>query len=88
MIVYDDAGLPTEREMGSTINNAFYNQIREIFRNLTHLNADCLFEVIRQKFIQINNGSQYSFDNINAVCWTFGCMSGISDKSVENVYFI
>lgn len=55
---------------------ALYKAMREVLIYLTHLNPDDMEHIMQGKLMRQMDGSEWSFNNLNKLCWAVGSISG------------
>ena len=53
-----------------------YKSMREVLVYLTHLNVQDTEAIMAGKLARQMDGSEWSWDNINKLCWAIGSISG------------
>jgi exportin-1 len=59
---------------GETI--VIYKQMRELLVYLTHLDVGDTESILTEKLSKQIDGSEWSWNNLNTLCWAIGSISG------------
>src|ERR1700731_1448204 len=60
---------------------ALYKQMRELLVYLTHLDVIDTKAILSEKLAKQADGSEWSWKNLNSLCWSIGSISGSMGKS-------
>ena len=88
LIVIDENGQPTKEIIKDSENYALYEVMRELMINLTLLDWENTRQILTSKLEKQLDGSEWSFDNINSLCWAIGSISGTLKEAEEKNFLI
>ena len=72
----------------NTENNSLFETMKDLMINLTRLNWENTKYVIEERMEKIMDGSEYSYENLNSLCWAAGSISGTLPDDEERNFFI
>ncbi|KAM0675029.1 Exportin-1 [Gurleya vavrai] len=86
----------TENEYGEIVKEKmiesekieFYKTMKETFFYLAFLNKDFTIKNIYEKISSLFRGEGFSYDLMNRVCWSAGCVAGAFDEKEESDFFV
>lgn len=79
----------TVREIVKESDTAtLYKSMREILVYLTHLDVDDTEDILTEKMLQQVDGSEWSWDKLNSLCWAIGSISGAMSEKTEGQFLI
>ena len=86
MIVENDEGEIVREVMKESDTITLYKSMREVLVYLTHL--DCLNteQIMSDKLTKQVDGSEWSWGNLNQLCWAIGSISGAMSKLVGHCF--
>lgn len=58
-----------------------YKSMRELLVFLTHLDVFDTEVILTEKLAKQMDGSEWSWNNLNTLCWAIGSISGVMSKS-------
>ena len=58
-----------------------YKQMRELLVYLTHLDVQDTETILTEKLAKQVDGSEWSWQNLNTLCWAIGSISGAMSAS-------
>lgn len=87
LIVIED-GIPVKQNLQDTENNSLYDLLKEVLTNLSKLNWDDMTKILLEKLNKQLDGSEWSYDNLNSICWAIGSISGSAPDSEERIFLI
>jgi exportin-1 len=58
-----------------------YKQMRELLVYLTHLDVGDTESILTEKLSKQIDGSEWSWNNLNTLCWAIGSISGAMSES-------
>ncbi|KAL4493983.1 hypothetical protein ABPG72_022000 [Tetrahymena utriculariae] len=82
VLIVIEEGVPVKEELVDTENNSLYDLLKEILINLSKLDWSDMSRILLSKLEKQLDGSEWSYDNLNSLCWAIGSISG-SVKSEE-----
>jgi exportin-1 len=62
---------------------ALYKSMRELLVYLTHLDVVDTETILTEKLSKQIDGSEWSWNNLNTLCWAIGSISGAMSKWLE-----
>ena len=91
LITIDENGIPKRETQRYAESTQLYETIRDIFRNYAIVNWTYFKDILEAKLNKQFDGSEWSFNNLNSLCWAVGTLS--NTLSMENeksfvVYFL
>ncbi len=57
-----------------------YKSMRELLVYLTHLDVNDTENILTEKLAKQVDGSEWSWNNLNTLCWAIGSISGAMSK--------
>jgi exportin-1 len=88
LIVEDENGDIVRETTKDTDVIAQYKTMRDTLVYLTHLNPDDTESIMLQKLTQQVDGSQWSWNNLNTLCWAIGSISGAMSEDEEKRFLV
>ena len=88
LIVIDEFGNPTKEVIRDSENFALYEIMKDLMVNLTLLDWENTRQILTSKLEKQLDGSEWSFDNINSLCWAIGSISGTLKEAEEKNFLI
>ena len=76
IIVEDDNGDIVREETKDTDAIVLYHDMRKTLIYLTHLDPNDTQNLMIEKLYKQCNGSEWSWNNLNTLCWAIGSISG------------
>lgn len=76
LVVENEEGELIREFVQESDNIALYKSMRELLVYLTHLNMKETLSVLTGKLEKQMDGSEWSWNNLNALCWAVGSISG------------
>lgn len=58
-----------------------YKSMRELLVFLTHLDVNDTEIILSEKLSKQMDGSEWSWNNLNTLCWAIGSISGVMSES-------
>lgn len=80
LIVEDENGEIVREHIKETDNLALYKSIRELLIYLTHLDCEDIENIMTEKLAHQIDGTEWSWANINKLCWAVGSISGAMSR--------
>jgi len=88
LIVEDENGDIVRETTKDTDVIAQYKTMRETLVFLTHLNCDDTESIMLAKLTLQVDGSQWSWQNLNTLCWAIGSISGAMSEDEEKRFLV
>ena len=88
LIVEDENGDIVRETTKDTDVIAQYKTMRDTLVYLTHLNPDDTESIMLQKLTEQVDGSQWSWNNLNTLCWAIGSISGAMAEDEEKRFLV
>ena len=76
MIVENEEGEIVREFMKESDTIVLYKQMRELLVYLTHLDVQDTETILTEKLAKQVDGSEWSWQNLNTLCWAIGSISG------------
>ena len=88
MIVEDENGQIVREVLKDSDSVVLYKSMREALIYLTHLNPEDTQETMLEKLQKQVDGSEWSWRNLNTVCWAIGSISGALSEQAEKNFLV
>lgn len=88
LIVEDENGDIVRETTKDTDVIAQYKTMRETLVYLTHLNCDDTESIMLSKLTAQVNGTEWSWNNLNTLCWAIGSISGAMTEDGEKRFLV
>lgn len=88
LIVEDENGDIVRETTKDTDIIAQYRTMRETLVYLTHLNCDDTEGIMLSKLTAQVNGTEWSWNNLNTLCWAIGSISGAMTEDEEKRFLV
>ncbi|EOD12862.1 hypothetical protein EMIHUDRAFT_464769 [Emiliania huxleyi CCMP1516] len=88
LIVEDENGEIVRETMKDSDAITLYKTMRETLVYLTHLNYDDTENIMLDKLQYQVDGSQWSWHNLNTLCWAIGSISGAMSEEDEKRFLV
>ncbi len=88
LIVENDEGEIVRETLKESDTITLYKSMREVLVYLTHLDPTDTERVMSLKLEKQMDGSEWSWDNINKLCWAVGSISGALSEDVEKRFLV
>ncbi len=89
LIVENDEGEVVREFMKESDTIVLYKAMRELLVYLTHLDVLDTENILTEKLAKQVDGSEWSWNNLNTLCWAIGSISGAMSKfPLQNKYTI
>jgi exportin-1 len=62
-----------------------YKSMRELLVYLTHLDVNDTENILTEKLAKQVDGSEWSWNNLNTLCWAIGSISGAMSKFLGSI---
>ena len=76
LIVENEEGEIVREFMKEIDTIVLYKQMRELLVYLTHLDVQDTETILTEKLAKQVDGSEWSWQNLNTLCWAIGSISG------------
>ena len=87
-IIIDEQGLPKKEELVDSENSMVYETVKEILRMYAFENYQTTKQIIIYKLETQVNFSDWSYDNLNSICWATGCLADLQMSADERNLFV
>jgi len=84
LIVENDEGEIVREVMKESDTITLYKSMREVLVYLTHLDCQNTEQIMSDKLTKQVDGSEWSWGNLNQLCWAIGSISGAMSMSDIN----
>jgi exportin-1 len=88
LIVENEEGEIVRETLKESDTITLYKSMREVLVYLTHLDALDTERVMSEKLEKQMDGSEWSWDNINKLCWAVGSISGALSEDSEKRFLV
>jgi exportin-1 len=88
IIVEDENGQIVKEYMKDVDSIQLYKSMRETLIYLTHLDYQDTEKIMLEKLEQQVNGNEWSWHNLNTLCWAIGSISGAMDEKDEKRFLV
>ncbi|KAG9012886.1 Karyopherin transporter [Tulasnella sp. 427] len=88
LIVENDEGEIVREFMKESDTIVLYKQMREVLVYLTHLDVNDTENILTEKLARQIDGSEWSWANINTLCWAIGSISGAMNEETEKRFLV
>ena len=88
LIVENDEGEIVREFVKESDTIQLYKSIREVLVYLTHLDVDDTEQIMSAKLASQIDGTEWSWHNINTLCWAIGSISGSMDEEREKRFLV
>lgn len=88
LVVENDEGEIVREFVKESDTITLYKSIREVLVYLTHLDVKDTENIMREKLDKQSDGSEWSWNNINTLCWAIGSISGAMDEEMEKHFLV
>ncbi len=88
LIVEDDNGEIVRESIKETDTIILYKSMREVIVYLTHLDYDDTENIMTEKLSRQFDGSEWSWNNLNKLCWAIGSISGAMNEEIEKRFLV
>ncbi|POV97689.1 hypothetical protein PSHT_14460 [Puccinia striiformis] len=83
LVVENDEGEVVREFLKETDTIVLYKAMREVLVYLTHLDVPDTEEIMLNKLARQVDGSEWSWNNCNTLCWAIGSISGAMNEESE-----
>lgn len=88
LIVENEEGVVVREFVKESDTIALYKSIREVLVYLTHLDHEDTENIMSEKLARQVDGSEWSWQNLNQLCWAIGSISGALSEDVEKRFLV
>jgi exportin-1 len=88
LVVENDQGEVVREFMKDTDSINMYKNMREALVYLTHLDSSDTESIMTEKLLNQVNGSEWSWKNLNTLCWAIGSISGAMHEEDEKRFLV
>lgn len=88
LVVENDQGEVVREFMKDTDSINMYKNMRETLVYLTHLDCTDTETIMTEKLMNQVNGSEWSWKNLNTLCWAIGSISGAMHEDDEKKFLV
>lgn len=88
LVVENDQGEVVREFMKDTDSINMYKNMRETLVYLTHLDSNDTEAIMTEKLQNQVNGSEWSWKNLNTLCWAIGSISGAMHEEDEKRFLV
>ena len=88
LIVEDDNGEIVKEYVKESDTITLYKSMRECLVYLTHLNCEDTENIMTEKLARQVDGSEWSWNNLNRLCWAVGSISGAMSEEMEKRFLV
>ncbi|KAF8162898.1 CRM1 C terminal-domain-containing protein [Crassisporium funariophilum] len=88
LIVENDEGEIVREFMKESDTIVLYKSMRELLVYLTHLDVSDTETILTEKLAKQVDGSEWSWNNLNTLCWAIGSISGAMNEETEKRFLV
>ncbi|VDC00641.1 unnamed protein product [Peniophora sp. CBMAI 1063] len=88
LIVENDEGEIVREFMKESDTIVLYKSMRELLVYLTHLDVMDTETILSEKLAKQVDGSEWSWNNLNTLCWAIGSISGAMNEDNEKRFLV
>ncbi|RNA00880.1 exportin-1-like isoform X1, partial [Brachionus plicatilis] len=88
LVVENDQGEVVREFMKDTDSINMYKNMRETLVYLTHLDCSDTESIMTEKLMNQVSGSEWSWKNLNTLCWAIGSISGAMHEEDEKRFLV
>ncbi|KAF8939545.1 Crm1-F1 [Dissophora ornata] len=88
LIVENDEGEIVREVMKESDTITLYKSMREVLVYLTHLDCINTEQIMSDKLTKQVDGSEWSWGNLNKLCWAIGSISGAMNEDAEKRFLV
>ncbi|ODV78165.1 chromosome region maintenance protein 1 [Suhomyces tanzawaensis NRRL Y-17324] len=88
LIVENDEGEIVREFVKESDTIQLYKSMREVLVYLTHLNVNDTEQIMNEKLARQIDESEWSWQNINTLCWAIGSISGTMNEDMEKKFLV
>ncbi|KAF8738531.1 hypothetical protein AX14_011182 [Amanita brunnescens Koide BX004] len=88
LIVENDEGEIVREFMKEIDTIVLYKSMRQLLVYLTHLDVQDTENILTEKLAKQVDGSEWSWNNLNTLCWAIGSISGAMNEEMEKRFLV
>ncbi|CCA66905.1 probable CRM1-nuclear export factor, exportin [Serendipita indica DSM 11827] len=88
LIVENDEGEIVREVLKESETIVVYKQMRELLVYLTHLDVADTESILTEKLSRQIDGTEWSWNNLNTLCWAIGSISGAMNEETEKRFLV
>jgi exportin-1 len=88
LICENDEGEIVRETLKESDTIMLYKSMREVLVYLTHLDSEDTERIMSVKLEKQMDGSEWSWDNVNKLCWAVGSISGALSEEAEKRFLV
>ncbi|KAJ3492099.1 hypothetical protein NLI96_g245 [Meripilus lineatus] len=88
LIVENEEGEIVREFMKESDTIVLYKSMRELLVYLTHLDVNDTETILTEKLAKQVDGSEWSWQNLNTLCWAIGSISGAMNEETEKRFLV
>lgn len=88
LIVEDENGEIVKEAMKDSDSIALYKTMKETLVFLTHLDYEDTQSIMLMKLVAQVDGTEWSWNNLNTLCWAIGAISGAQNEEYEKRFLV
>ncbi|KAH8117543.1 CRM1 C terminal-domain-containing protein [Phellopilus nigrolimitatus] len=88
LVVENDEGEVVREFMKESDTIVLYKSMRELLVYLTHLDVLDTETILTEKLAKQVDGSEWSWNNLNTLCWAIGSISGAMNEETEKRFLV
>lgn len=88
LIVENDEGEIVREFLKESDTIVLYKSMREVLVYLTHLDVSDTETIMTEKLSKQVDGSEWSWSNLNTLCWAIGSISGSMNEEIEKRFLV
>ncbi|KDQ18488.1 hypothetical protein BOTBODRAFT_154392 [Botryobasidium botryosum FD-172 SS1] len=88
LVVENDEGEVVREFLKEIDTIVLYKQMREVLVYLTHLDVLDTENILTEKLSKQVDGSEWSWANLNTLCWAIGSISGAMNEETEKRFLV
>ncbi|KAF7322842.1 Importin N-terminal domain-containing protein [Mycena chlorophos] len=88
LIVENDEGEIVREHLKESDTIVLYKSMRELLVYLTNLDAVDTETILTEKLAKQVDGSEWSWNNLNTLCWAIGSISGAMNEDAEKRFLV
>jgi len=88
LVVQNDEGEIVREFVKESDTITLYKSMREVLVYLTHLDVVDTEQIMSDKLAKQIDGSEWSWHNINTLCWAIGSISGTMNEEMEKRFLV
>ncbi|KAF8652765.1 hypothetical protein AX16_004260 [Volvariella volvacea WC 439] len=88
LIVENEEGEIVREFMKESDTIVLYKSMRELLVYLTHLDVNDAETILAEKLQKQVDGSEWSWQNLNTLCWAIGSISGAMNEETEKRFLV